>query len=69
MAHVAAASRARPVTVESADDAEIEEAVRATIAVAGVTLDDLRRQAAESRFVSERARRAWFVVSPFLASA
>ncbi len=56
------------MVIESADDAEMQEAVTATLAAAGVSVEELRRQAAESRFVSERARRAWFVVSPFLAS-
>ncbi len=56
------------MVIESADDAEMQQAVAATLAAAGVSIEELRRQAAESRFVSERARRAWFVVSPFLAS-
>lgn len=56
------------MVIESANDAEIQEAVTATLAAAGVSLEELRRQATESRFVSEHARRAWFVVSPFLAS-
>ena len=56
------------VIIESADDADMQQAVAATLAAAGVGVEELRRQAAESRFVSERARRAWFVVSPFLVS-
>jgi len=55
------------MVVESADDSEVQQAVAATLAAAGVTVE-LRQQAAESRFVSERARRARFVVSPFLSS-
>ena len=54
--------------VECADDSEMQDAVAATLAAAGVTVEEIRQQAVESRFVSERARRAWFVVSPFLAS-
>jgi len=54
--------------VESADDSETQDAVAATLAAAGVTVEELRQQAAESRFVSERARRPWFVVSTFLAA-
>ncbi len=56
------------MVIESADDAEMQQAVAATFPAAGVSIEELRRQAAESRFVSERARRAWLVVSPFLAS-
>ncbi len=56
------------MVIESADDAEMHQAVAATLAAAGVSVEELRRQATESRFVSERARRAWFVVSPFIAS-
>ncbi|MCL4414041.1 MAG: hypothetical protein M1522_04720 [Actinobacteria bacterium] len=57
-----------PVIIEEATDAEMQAAVAATLAAAGVTAEELRCQAAAGRFVSERARRAWFVVSPFLAS-
>lgn len=60
---------ARPpdlVSIDELDDAEMAGAVAATVAAAGVTLDELRRQAPEGRFTSERARRARFVVSPFL---
>jgi hypothetical protein len=49
------------------EDSEFAAAVAATVAAAGVTLGELRYQAARGRFVSERARRAWFVVSPFLS--
>lgn len=68
MAWAAGQVEATATVIESADDAEIQRAVAATLAAAGVGIEELRRQAAESRFVSERARRAWFVVSPFLAS-
>ena len=56
------------MVIESVDGVEMQQAVAATLAAAGVSVEELRRQAAASRFVSERARRAWFVVSPFLAS-
>jgi len=56
------------MVIESVDGVEMQQAVAATLAAAGVSVEDLRRQAGASRFVSERARRAWFVVSPFLAS-
>ncbi|MCL4414970.1 MAG: hypothetical protein M1522_09555 [Actinobacteria bacterium] len=56
------------IVIESADDGEMQRAVTATLDAAGVSVEELRGQAAASRFVSERARRAWFVVSPFLAS-
>lgn len=57
-----------PLVIESVTDAEMQAAVAATLAAAGVSPEELRCQAAAGRFVSERARRAWFVVSPFLAS-
>lgn len=41
---------------------EIKAGVESTLEDAGVTLDELRAQAAEGRFVSERARLAWVVV-------
>lgn len=56
------------MVIESIDDVEMQQAVAATLAAAGLSFEDLRRQAATSHFVSERARRAWFVVSPLLAS-
>ncbi|MDQ2729472.1 MAG: hypothetical protein M3Y91_16780 [Actinomycetota bacterium] len=68
MAKAASPLEETSMVIESADDAEMQQAVAATLAAAGVSIEELRRQAAESRFVSERARRAWFVVSPFLAS-
>lgn len=67
MAKTASATGEAPMVIESADEAEIQEAVTATLKAAGVSVDELRQQAAESHFISERARRAWFVVSPFLA--
>ena len=68
MAQAASPVEATSMIVECADDSEMQDAVAATLAAAGVTVEELRQQAVESRFVSERARRAWFVVSPFLAS-
>ncbi len=68
MAQPASPLHGTSMVIESADDAEMQDAVAATLAAAGVSVEELRRQAAESRFVSERARRAWFVVSPFLGS-
>lgn len=49
--------------VEIADDHDLEVAVQRALDRAGVTLADLRRQAAQSRFTSERARQAWFMLS------
>jgi len=54
------------VEITVLDDFEIQAAIAATLADAGVTIEELRQQAAEGRFVSESARRAWFVVSAFL---
>jgi hypothetical protein len=65
---MATRTRPDPTVIEFADDGEMAAAVTSTLAAAGVTLDDLRQQAGRSQFVSERARRAWFVVSPFVAT-
>ncbi|MDA8358253.1 MAG: hypothetical protein M0Z95_18635 [Actinomycetota bacterium] len=46
----------------------MQEVVPATLGAAGVRVDELRQRAADGSFVSERARRAKFVVSPFLTS-
>lgn len=45
-----------------ATDGELDTLVTVALQEAGVTLDDLHRQAREGRFRSEQARRAWFVV-------
>lgn len=55
------------VRVEVADDEDVKLAIEGALTSAGVTFDELRRQAVCSRFQSERARTAWFVISPFLA--
>ncbi|MFZ2057432.1 MAG: hypothetical protein WAV54_08510 [Acidimicrobiales bacterium] len=57
------------VHVEYASDEDVAEAVDCALVGAGVTLDQLRQQARESRFSSERARATWFVISPFVAHA
>lgn len=49
--------------VEVADDDDVRAAVAVALDRAGVTIEELKRQAAESRFSSERARLAWFMVS------
>ncbi len=50
--------------VEVATDEDIQAAARRTLRRAGVTVDELRQQAREGRFYSERARLAWFMISP-----
>jgi hypothetical protein len=55
--------------VEIADESDVRAAVKRALDEAGVSLDELRRQAKESRFQSESARLAWFVISPFVADA
>jgi hypothetical protein len=52
------------VDVQVADDEDVRVAVQNALRGAGVTLEDLRQQAAASNFVSERARLAWFMISP-----
>lgn len=50
--------------VEVATEQDILAAARRTLRRAGVTVDELREQAREGRFSSERARLAWFMISP-----
>lgn len=57
------------IHVEFATDNDVDAAVDSALADVGVTLDQLRKQAQISRFTSERARSAWFVISPFVANA
>lgn len=47
---------------EVTSEEELDQLVGATLEDAGVELDELRRQAEEGRFGSEKLRRAWFVV-------
>jgi hypothetical protein len=54
---------ASPVIVESIDAAGIRRAVADSVAASGLSVAELRRQAADGRFTSERARRVAFVVS------
>jgi hypothetical protein len=53
----------RSVVVEEATEADLREAIQNALVAARVTLDELREQARTSRFSSEEARYAWFVVS------
>ena len=43
-------------------DEELDALVDKTLAEAGTTIDELRRQGRDGRFESEKLRRAWFVV-------
>jgi len=54
------------VDVEIADDDDVAAAVADALDAAAVTLEELRNQARVSHFRSERARMAWFVISPFI---
>lgn len=47
------------------NDDEIRVAVENALAEADCTWEELQAQAAEGCFVSERARRTWFIVSTF----
>jgi hypothetical protein len=47
----------------------VDVAVRRALEGAHISLEELRNQAAHSRFSSERARMAWFVISRFVEPA
>jgi len=53
------------VSVEVADDRDVEIAIARAIESAGTTIDALRAEAACGRFESDQARLAWFAISPF----
>jgi hypothetical protein len=55
--------------VESATDEDVQAAVARALESAGVSLEELRAQAEASRFSSDAARLAWFVISPFVGRA
>jgi hypothetical protein len=57
------------IEVQFASEEDVTEAVGSALTRAGLTLEQLREQARQSRFSSERARTAWFVISPFVARA
>ena len=44
-------------------EAELDVLIDKTLNDAGVDITELRRQAHEGRFASEKLRRAWFVVN------
>lgn len=56
------------IHVEVADDDDVRAAVENELQAAGVTLEALVEQAKASDFVSERARLAWFAISPFVSA-
>jgi hypothetical protein len=56
------------VEVQIASDDDIDVAIGRALSSAGATLEQLRDQARRSRFASERARTAWFVISPLVAN-
>jgi hypothetical protein len=50
--------------VQFASEADLRNAVDHSLERAGVSLEELARQAKQGRFSSERARLAWFMASP-----
>jgi hypothetical protein len=57
------------VEVQVADDEDVRAAIAHELSEAGVTFDALLEQARKSRFQSERARLAWFVISSFVSES
>jgi hypothetical protein len=53
------------VTVEVASDKDVEIAISRALESAGLSIEILRKEAASGRFRSDRARLAWFAISPF----
>jgi hypothetical protein len=60
---VSPAEAAVLVEVHRATDADVAAAVAKVLESAGLTLDELSEQARTGRFESDRARRAWFLVT------
>jgi hypothetical protein len=58
----------RDTLVEVADNEDVQAAIDAALTHADVSLEQLRTEARRSQFSSERARMAWFVVSPFVGT-
>jgi len=54
------------VDVEYADDDDIEIAVARYLEYAEITADELKAEAKTGRFRSEKARAAWFSISPYI---
>lgn len=50
-------------TVEYTSAAEFEQAAESALADLGLTREELAQQARDGRFVSERARLTWFMIS------
>lgn len=53
----------RRANVVTATDADLRAAIRNALARADLTMEEIEEQARTSRFSSEEARRAWFVIS------
>jgi hypothetical protein len=56
----------KAIDVQVADEKDVQAAIRRALKGAGVSCEELVEQARTSRFASERARLAWFVISPFV---
>ncbi|HXA30686.1 MAG TPA: hypothetical protein VNV87_00405 [Acidimicrobiales bacterium] len=54
------------VTVQEASDSDLDVAIGRALASAGISAEALKAEAAAGRFESDRARLAWFAISPFL---
>ena len=52
--------------VDVLDSAETQAAIRFNLDLAGCTWEELQQQAKAGQFTSEKARRAWFIVSSFV---
>jgi hypothetical protein len=57
------------VVIERATDRDLEVAVENALNEAGVTLSELREQAAQGRFSSDEARLAWIVIADIVDAA
>lgn len=56
----------RDTTVFVLDREELRETINSTLAKAGCTLDQLRKEARSGEFSSEANWRTWFCISPFV---
>lgn len=57
------------VEVQVADEEDVRAAIELELTEADVSLEELLEQARTSRFQSERARLAWFVISSFVTES
>jgi hypothetical protein len=55
--------------VEIASSEDVRRFVEQALASLGVSLEELRRQAAQGRFSSNRARLVWMAIHPVVATS